>query len=197
LSVVKELPKGPTRSFWFASALGKSFREGDKDFRPLGKGDIGKAVLVRPAQRTALLKLLGISLRHWERLVKSWEARNVAHRCGSGTVCLFNWSFETTCPNPFCGAELYDLTGRLNATKEVALPDQIGRPNMPKPGDALLGDEQGDERSKPLNQDFAKQRVAEATLDAADVPEDRFTKNAPAAAAVMVIEEEGHIDGLA
>jgi hypothetical protein len=97
IDAILRLPSGTTQAFWIASTLGSFLRlDGSSDRLKGGRDASG--TLVRPRRRAVILKVLGISDRHWRRLVEDWERRNIAHACGRGTVFLFAHALLDTCP---------------------------------------------------------------------------------------------------
>jgi hypothetical protein len=91
------LPESGARAFAIASALGSWVRADGGRERVRSGREVAGAVVTR--RRLALiLRLLAITDRAWRYYVTDWASRYVAHRCSTGTVCLFTRPLLDECP---------------------------------------------------------------------------------------------------
>src|SRR4249919_1922469 len=103
-AVVWHLPASSARSFWIASLLGRWLPEDGSNRPPKNAKEVAGTLITR-RKRAVILKVLDIDVQRWYRLVKDWEGRYLAHKCGPSTVFLFAKWLYADCPA--CKAPIY------------------------------------------------------------------------------------------
>ena len=111
VSALLHLPESNARSFLVASALG-SILDCDGTTRSLKSAKEATGVLITRKRRDLIIDQLGITPRHWRRLIDSWQRRQIAHRCSSGTVVLFIHAFLVECPACHQPTEVTEIPSR-------------------------------------------------------------------------------------
>jgi hypothetical protein len=97
VSVFLQFPGDSLRAFMVASALG-NILDGDGSRQSLKSAKDATGVAISKRRGEVIIGELGITRRHWRRLVHDWELRYLAHRCERGVVVLFTRPFLDECP---------------------------------------------------------------------------------------------------
>lgn len=98
VSVFLQFPGDSLRAFMVASALG-SILDGDGTRNNLKSAKDATGVAISKKRGEVIIGELGITRRHWRRLVHDWENRYLAHRCDRSVVVLFTKPFLEECPS--------------------------------------------------------------------------------------------------
>jgi hypothetical protein len=101
VAALLHLPDANAKSFVVASALGRFIRRDGSYLAIRGGRDADAAAggsVIDRKHLKLILATLDIQPQQWQRYVRDWVARYLAHRCGRNAVCLFVRPLEKYCP---------------------------------------------------------------------------------------------------